>query len=190
MIGTIKIATVIEKSYAKPAPGEPRRPNGVVVSLEDGDAKAKGFLSVDRMSGRTPGHRLGNLAALKPGDLVAVYVVSGRLTFDGEPGYRVDQRAAMRRARKEKAELFLRNGVIKGIVRRVAGNHAIVQLPDELRGRLHVSRVVGDSEEERTARLNSLAPGRSIRVKVSAVSDESGRFVVRLVEVHFPSVAA
>ncbi|MBL8084566.1 MAG: hypothetical protein JNN26_18235, partial [Candidatus Obscuribacter sp.] len=90
----------------------------------------------------------------------------------------------LRRARKQAAEdLMNLNRIIKGKVARVSDNFAIIALPDDLQGLLHVSRVVGDSEEERSARFATICVGEDRHVKVSEVIEVQGRLRVRLEEV-------
>lgn len=177
MIGINIKATVIGKTFSKV---NPSKENGVLVELADG---MKGFLHVSRMLGRTPEDRASTLNDLTVGSQVEVDVVS-ETTIDDAPAVRVSQWTVLRRARKQAAEdLMNLNRIIKGKVARVSDNFAIIALPDDLQGLLHVSRVVGDSEEERSARFATICVGEDRHVKVSEVIEVQGRLRVRLEEV-------
>ena len=60
--------------------------------------------------------------------------------------------------------------------------YAIINLVDDVQGLLHVSRAVGNSDEEKSARIASLTPGDVIHVRVTDVSEVNGRTRVRLTQ--------
>lgn len=177
MIGTSQIATVVAPANSRDVNDTSREPNGVIVQLPGG---VKGFLHISRMLGREAEDRAATLASLKPDTQVEVDVVS-ETTIDGAPGFRVNQWSVVRRARRAAAEqLMTRQTVIKGSVRRVDEQYAIINLIDDVQGLLHVSRALGDSDEEKAARLANLTPGDVIHVQVTDVSEVNGRTRVRL----------
>ncbi|MBK9770882.1 MAG: hypothetical protein IPP57_08680 [Candidatus Obscuribacter sp.] len=177
MIGTSQIATVVAQANSRDVNDASLEPNGVLVNLPDG---VKGFLHISRMIGREPEDRAATLANLKPDTQVEVDVIS-ETTIDGAPGFRVNQWSVVRRARRAAAEqMMTRQTVIKGEVRRVDEQYAIINLIDDVQGLLHVSRALGDSDEEKAARVASLTPGDVIHVRVTDVSEVNGRTRVRL----------
>lgn len=181
MIGTIINAKVIGKTVSKK---DPLFQSGVIVELPGG---AKGTLHVKRMNGHTLEDRAVTLSKLTEGTSVDVEVVSETL-IDGEPGYRVSQWAVLRRARKQAAEALLASQEVKaGEVVRLEDSYAIVRfaLTDETpegsgQGVLHVSRVAGYSDEERSNHFNALALGQPVRVQMAEVLEVHGRMRMRV----------
>lgn len=174
MIGTTQKAYVVGKSFSKI---DPNLENGAFVELP---GNVKGFLHISRMLGKTPDERAATLASMIPDTEIEVDVVSETFVH-GEPGFRVDQWSCVRRARKQAAEALLTaQTVLKGQVEHVGENFAIVNLPDHLQGLLHVSRLIGNSDEERAARLAAMTHGESVHVLVSEVIESQGRLRVRL----------
>ena len=180
MIGTNQIAKVLGKTFSKVNPEES---NGVIVMLPSGE---KGILHISRMIGKTPEDRANTLMNLTEGSPVEVDVVSQTIV-DGEPGFRVNQWSVLRRARKEAAcALVTSQEVLTGTIERKDENFAIVKVnltenpQDELQGLLHVSRMLGDSDEEKAAAFEKLDLGQTISVSVSEVLEVQGRLRVRL----------
>jgi ribosomal protein S1 len=179
MIGTNVICTVIAQANSRNISDASMEPNGVVVQLPDG---AKGFLHISRMVGKTPEDRAVTLAEMTAGSQLNVDVVS-ETTIGEEPGYRVNQWSAVRKSRVALADrLRTEKLVVIGSVRRLDEQYAIINLVEGLQGLLHVSRVAGNSDEEKAARLAALAIGDSINVEITEVSEVSGRTRVRLAE--------
>lgn len=178
MIGTTQKAHVVGKSFSK---FDPTLENGVFVELP---GNVKGHLHISRMLGKTAEERAATLASLintiNTGTEVEVDVVAETMILE-EPGFRVDQWSCVRRARKQTAEAWLAaQTVLKGEVEHVGESFAIVNLPDEMQGLLHISRLVGDSDEERAERLSGLTHGSPVHVLVSEVIESQGRLRVRL----------
>lgn len=174
MIGTTQIAKVVGNSFSKVNPAEG---NGVFVELLGG---VKGHLHISQMLGKTREERARTLSEMAFGAELEVDVVD-ETAIDGEPGFRVSQWSYVRRARKETAVASMEaHRSFRGIIQRIGENYAIVQLPDDLQGLLHVSRMFGDSEEERTARFAALVPEQSVHVEISEVIEAHGRVRVRL----------
>lgn len=184
MIGTILNAKVIGKTVSK---NDPLIQSGVVVELPDG---MKGTLHVKRMNGYTPEERAVTLSKLTEGTTVEVEVVSDT-TVDGEPGFRVSQWAVLRRARKAAAEALLASQEVKaGEVVRLEDTYAIVRFslisetPEGCgQGVLHVSRVAGASDEERSDNFGNITLGQSVKVQVAEVLEVHGRMRMRLGQV-------
>ncbi len=179
MIGTSQIATVVAQANSRDVNDASLEANGVVVQLQDG---VQGFLHISRMVGREPEDRAATLANLTPGNQLEVDVIS-ETTIGSATGYRVNQWSVVRRARRAAAEqMMTRQTVILGSVRRVDEQYAIINLIDDVQGLLHVSRVVGNSDEERATRLASLSSGEKLHVQVTEVSEVNGRTRVRLTQ--------
>lgn len=180
MIGTNVICTVIAQANSRNITDASMEPNGVVVQLPDG---AKGFLHISRMVGKTPEDRAVTLAEMTAGSQLNVDVVS-ETTIGGEPGYRVNQWSAVRKSRVAMAEqLQAAQSVVTGSVRRIDEQYAIINVVEGVQGLLHVSRVAGNSDEEKASRLAALAIGDAINVAVTEMSEVAGRTRVRLAEI-------
>lgn len=181
MIGTIQSAVVVRKFFTRPDADGRRRVKSALLRLPDGSSAV---LKVVNMPGGPYCHRQSKLAALKVGAVVEVKVCYEHRHFPQGRCFWVSCRPVERMARRKAAEALLRNSsFIRGIVKRVEGRRALVRLPDDLEGRLHVSCIVGRDAEERAERLAGLAPGTVIRVKVREVLDLNGTLAVGLVEV-------
>jgi ribosomal protein S1 len=166
MIGSIVVASVIEPSYNKDG-----QTNGAFLELPGG---VKGFLHVSRMLGKTREARQDTLNGAVAGFSMDVEVV-GETTIFGAPGFLVSQWGALKRKLSEHAEkLAADQAVTQASVVRLEPNFVIVDLQDGVQGLLHVSRVAGNSPEEKTARFRNITPGETIPVVVTEVR-EAGR---------------
>jgi ribosomal protein S1 len=158
MIGSIHTVTVVAPAYRND------NPNGVIVRFADGKP---GHLHTGRMIGATVEAREETRKALVADTTIEVEVV-GTTTVEDAEGFKVSQWGPVKRKLVAAAEKMVADQTVaKAIVSRVAPEYAIVALPYDLQGLLHVSRVAGSSDEEKAARFQSIQVGDSIQVLVT-----------------------